>query len=161
MENDHDYVASGSGSGSSPVNFIRSRRNIMRLTTQGLSNSDHNYVFAPAASTSSSSSNGSGSNITFSGSGNSRAADEDLFLDDDYEDDDGGLSTATGPSDVVSSQRSSVDNGAQSEDRANPVNFPTEESNGSTGTDPSDVSNAASRVPTIETESGMMLSKCG
>uniref|UniRef100_A0A1I8QBR7 RING-type E3 ubiquitin transferase n=1 Tax=Stomoxys calcitrans TaxID=35570 RepID=A0A1I8QBR7_STOCA len=148
MENDHDYVASG---GSSPpnINIVRSRRNIMRLSTQALSNTDHNYVFAPVSSAS------SGSSITFSG--NSRSVEEDLFLDDDDDNGDGdqddGRSSEAGPSDGVSSQMSG-DSSAPSEERPNGMNFPAEDSNGSSETNPSDgASNATSNVSTVEAES--------
>uniref|UniRef100_T1PL51 RING-type E3 ubiquitin transferase n=1 Tax=Musca domestica TaxID=7370 RepID=T1PL51_MUSDO len=100
MENDHDYVASGSGN-SSP-NIIRTRNSVMRLTTQNLlSNSDHNYVFAPVAN------NNTEESLMSGLSGYSRIMDEDVFLDDEDDENDVDVVIASGPEEEeTSSQRS-------------------------------------------------------
>ncbi|XP_073837565.1 E3 ubiquitin-protein ligase RFWD3-like [Musca autumnalis] len=153
MENDHDYVASGSGS-SSP-NVIRTRRNVMRLTTQNLlSNSDHNYVFAGGSN------NSDGGNSTFSGY--SRIIDEDVFLDDDDEEDDNDVDVVVGivagpEEEETSSQRSvttseistntanSNEGSNRSSEAGSSYNVPTTDGE-SDATNGSDAASTSSRV---------------
>ncbi|XP_061391998.1 E3 ubiquitin-protein ligase RFWD3-like [Musca vetustissima] len=108
MENDHDYVASGS---SSPT-IDRTRRILTRLR-----NTDHNYVVNNNTSNNNNHSEGGSSYSTSSSySGYSRIMDEDVFLDDDDngDDDDVDVVIATASvgleeeDDVSASQRSAT-----------------------------------------------------
>lgn len=90
LENDHDYLARRripaelQNSEDYEIPVVRNRRSILTLNTQrlttGASNTDHDYLYAPAAAN-------SGNNVTGVLSGTINA-DHDIFQDEEDGDDD-------------------------------------------------------------------------